>query len=919
MTPCENQQSKRMLKGLAKDKVLESMVKDKKSAIATRLEEANKLMNYGDPEPSHLPTLNALRCAKYKVQDEANVDKDIYASLNIAKFTTPYQESIKDIGFNKFYVKYWTPSQVNAYREFTKKNKTTAVFVVDATGKVVKKLRRPFSNKSSAIFLYQAKVYDESTGMEFPVCQMISERHDNMAIYSWLYDWIKQSVPTPPSCVSDRSIAILSGAVQAFTQYKTLSEYLIHCYNVLFFDEIEELPKCFVRCDIAHLIKNITCWKPLKKLTPNVRVFYVHSIAELLKANSVGQVENIVKALCQLASSTTVGKKLENGIPTSQDVPAESARKLLRDIISNSTHNEDVLISTCEDAVIADEEKYLDSRDEMDFEKEIDNNPFMVWGKEIFKKNDQSDGPIGEYDSAFYCPLLLTHVLDLVNNLPLVSAVMVDKFGFGQQTATSAKIETTFNVVKHLLFQEKELPMRADHFVTRHIMAIEGELKLFATNFLLSQRSQQDNEEISEEFYDEQQIPSDKKELHETTKNSGTDISLIFPCNVCKDNKQQNTKPCVNCKSLICEMYTCSRPVPGSDQVGQIVCLECFEKVPEENYIRENWKGEGYTPHKENKLTVKPTKRPIFEPDEKKTKKRKGEGDTPQKENKSTVKPTKRPIFEPDEKKIKKQRVNKSLKSYLVRLPELGNMDTSGKTITQVSILKNGNRASELKPHTSKLIPQKQVTLTNTCAFDSFCQVLACAYNDSTSHCFKDLFEMTNLNSLTFKFLDFCKDLASKPISTGTYKKRLDLLVLSFKESIEHLPGDTLLVNTESTAADIVKRFTMDVPSFTDIHTCSTSNCKENKTISNPILQITLPYTGAAGIEEWLNIIIKQEKTTCGSCGNTKCLRVEVSPTWLFLELYDITHNSDSDVMEETEVREYLYFVCKIIIYVLGA
>lgn len=102
------------------------------------------------------------------------------------------------------------------------------------------------------------------------------------------------------------------------------------------------------------------------------------------------------------------------------------------------------------------------------------------------------------------------------------------------------------------------------------------------------------------------------------------------------------------------------------------------------------------------------------------------------------------------------------------------NLDIAGKTTLDVGLLKNENRASELKPTSFKGQIFKKLTQTNTCAFDSFVWILACYYHHTIDQSLKEHFEFDKSQN---KILDFAKELASKPITPAMYWKRLKLLL----------------------------------------------------------------------------------------------------------------------------------------------
>lgn len=76
------------------------------SSSYCKTQEANKIMEYGDPEPVHLPTLNSLRVMKYKGCKKNLLHKDLTIALSLLKGTVPYNKIIQDIGLDRFFLHY---------------------------------------------------------------------------------------------------------------------------------------------------------------------------------------------------------------------------------------------------------------------------------------------------------------------------------------------------------------------------------------------------------------------------------------------------------------------------------------------------------------------------------------------------------------------------------------------------------------------------------------------------------------------------------------------------------------------------------------------------------------------------------------------------------------------------------------------
>jgi len=89
-----------------------------------------------------------LRVLKHRALLEDVHDPDAFAGLCKLKMFSPFNCILRDIGFDPFFLHYWSPTQINAYRLFAKKHKTDLAVFIDATGGVVK----PLSQKGSHIY-----------------------------------------------------------------------------------------------------------------------------------------------------------------------------------------------------------------------------------------------------------------------------------------------------------------------------------------------------------------------------------------------------------------------------------------------------------------------------------------------------------------------------------------------------------------------------------------------------------------------------------------------------------------------------------------------------------------------------------------------------------------------------------------------
>lgn len=221
------------------------------------------------------------------------------------------------------------------------------IVAFDATGSVVKKLHRP-NGLSGNIFLYQG-VLTGSDNSHVPVVQMLSERHDVQAITRWLSEWIRAGAPIPKEAICDFSLALLGALVKAFTCHSDLKSYINECFGVLLQKKSYKLPLCFIRVDVAHFIKMICQWDCLRKKPHRVKDFYVRSMAQLVKPQSLEEAKVLIRSIAVVALSETEGSD-SFGNPIMSEVFKSNLKKKIADetmSISDGEEEEGIRLDPC--------------------------------------------------------------------------------------------------------------------------------------------------------------------------------------------------------------------------------------------------------------------------------------------------------------------------------------------------------------------------------------------------------------------------------------------------------------------------------------------------------------------------------------------------------------------------------------------
>lgn len=198
--------------------------------------EMRKKCRFGEVEPPNLYSnfnSNVLRKNKQEYRDKQLdiTQNNPIMSLIELKHTIPYAGSIHTISADPFMVHYWSPYQMNLYKESKRNSLQNFCLCIDATGSIVKRIQRTFFSDeltSAHIFLYTAELNDGN--IQVPVSQMLSEAQDLPTIVYWLSQWLRSGVPYPNEVVIDYSNALIGAVTRAFADGFSKTKY---CENSL--------------------------------------------------------------------------------------------------------------------------------------------------------------------------------------------------------------------------------------------------------------------------------------------------------------------------------------------------------------------------------------------------------------------------------------------------------------------------------------------------------------------------------------------------------------------------------------------------------------------------------------------------------------------------------------------------------------
>lgn len=178
-------------------------------------------------------------------------------------------------------------------------------------------------------------------------------------------------------------------------------------------------------------------------------------------------------------------------------------------------------------------------------------------------------------------PAFAERLLKDIKLIPMWSCICRDKFGYGRVPASSASVESDFNIIKNIFLKTEQTPMRTDEFITKHMSFINGRIKLINVNL---QDKEKNREDVTESVNDIEISTMDN--VNKNVENE---------CPACRNGDQPSgAHVCYICRKNVHALDACSAPV-GEEGYGQKrICKNC-QKTDNQNIIAsrevEDWHG----------------------------------------------------------------------------------------------------------------------------------------------------------------------------------------------------------------------------------------------------------------------------------------------------------------------------------------
>jgi len=205
-------------------------------------------------------------------------------------------------------------------------------------------------------------------------------------------------------------------------------------------------------------------------------------LGQLILCCNIHAAEEILRGILIIARSETEGMTINN-----ERTMCETYKIKMKSLLTSS--NEEIFLDNESEQV-----------NDIDAEEEDASiNKWNQWAKDIDNdiQNEIASNE-GDRENAHFMPAFADRLMKDMNMIPMWSCICRDKFGYGRIPASSASVESDFNIVKNIFLKTEQTPMRADEFVMKHIKFINGRIKLINANFQEKEKDMEDTCSITE-------------------------------------------------------------------------------------------------------------------------------------------------------------------------------------------------------------------------------------------------------------------------------------------------------------------------------------------------------------------------------------------------------------------------------------
>lgn len=301
-----------------------------------------------------------------------------------------------------------------------------------------------------------------------------------------LEQWKNAGAPTVKQIATDGSKA-LQNAISLCYNSTSFKVYLSNCHAAVT-KSTNEIPQCYIRSDIAHLIKSITRWDCFNKYNSKVKDFYIRIIGYMSKIESYSDFRKIVFDVYVICQSPKIDIE---GSSSKTWSSLENLKECVK-LHPNSYCEESCCCDFCIETSTLDitlEDEDFDFESEQIGQKEVDvilneiNDLKVSALKYISSENNHRDND-------YYCNELTSKdfITGLFTEYPTWTNIMVDIFRTTIKVATSGRSEALFSDLRHITNIHRPITCQlflsqyVNDYVTGAIITAMSDLKSDALN-----------------------------------------------------------------------------------------------------------------------------------------------------------------------------------------------------------------------------------------------------------------------------------------------------------------------------------------------------------------------------------------------------------------------------------------------------
>ena len=418
-------------------------------------------MEHGDLEPASLYNLKQLQRARQDAKCKQLgllPHQDLFDSLSQMKNNPEFNKFIKDMGFNRFFILYWSPEQITIHNEILEFLNNP--LSLNSTGSVTFKIKR--DGDSSHVFLSVLLTYIGE--MIVPLTQCMSERNDTAFINFWLQSWLQSGADFPTEIVTDMGKALQNGACLAFNSLK-FSDHNDECLQILLDKEIHGKLNTQLRTDIAHLIHAMTRWPCFSTCSKLPRLLFRKCVGYMTTIDNFKIFTYFLKQVLVVAYSKHHNSECARALRfLVQTLETYILADDTSDIEAIEAAQNNLLVLNDLEEEYQDEETRLTTKYLQNMKAKILNNI-----------EDLDKSFVGIQSNDYHLSEFGDRLLDLCKDFPCWTNVMNKYFNNPRVVPTSARSETYFGELKKTL--EKTV-LREDKVLVIHCRNIESDMIL---------------------------------------------------------------------------------------------------------------------------------------------------------------------------------------------------------------------------------------------------------------------------------------------------------------------------------------------------------------------------------------------------------------------------------------------------------